>query len=138
MRTTEPVLLSTPRSKEPTPSAEVRPPPPPERPSTNARRVVKRTPPRKAAPHVEETRAPSRSTWEAPGASRGRADSGYERPAAARPPQRPALRPEQQTEEQIVELIKATVAKNPEARKLILEVHREIEALRQLDNLRKF
>jgi len=38
----------------------------------------------------------------------------------------------------VFEVLKALVTRSPEAKRLISEVYREIEAIRRLENLRKF
>jgi hypothetical protein len=57
-------------------------------------------------------------------------------PARARPRAAPPT-PREQSEEQVLDVLRALVTRTPEARRLINDVYREIEALRKLDLMRK-
>jgi hypothetical protein len=87
----------------------------------------------------QDTQGITPVSWSAAPSSTGPADRVYEEASVRRPsPARKAPAPRQATEEQVFEVLKALVTRSPEAKRLISEVYREIEAIRRLENMRKF
>ncbi len=70
-------------------------------------------------------------------AARHGARSVYERGSQAAMRSGPSGQIEQ-TEEQMFEVLRTLVTSSPEARVLLDEVHRELETIMRLENLRKF
>lgn len=135
MRSAEPVLVSTP--KPPPPPVEQAPPP--ERREAPAAKSTRRVVVRKKARAAASRAAPPSAEMEwttTPAPSRSRPEPVSSR--SDRAPPRVAVAREIQSEEVMVEVLKAVVTKHPEGKRLFQEIHRELEALRQLDNLRKF
>jgi hypothetical protein len=91
-----------------------------------------------AAKSPEIPREPPPFAWEAPRSPPTRDERVYEESAARRPPPRRANVLKQATEEQVFEVLRTLVTRSPEARRLMQDVVKEIEALKRLDNLRKF
>jgi len=147
LRPGTPVMLRAPSAASPVPE-----PASADRPEDKGARAPRpRVVPRKklsGAPKAEaekpkkspqDTQGITPVSWSAAPSSTGPADRVYEEASVRRPsPARKAPAPRQATEEQVFEVLKALVTRSPEAKRLISEVYREIEAIRRLENMRKF